>query len=68
MQNVRTCLARGDGLRRGGRDGHFLVSFKQDGRTALIEAAKGGFTECVRLLIEAGADKYATDNVRGMRW
>ena len=35
------------------------------GRTALILAAKEGNTECVRLMLNAGADKNAKDKVRG---
>jgi ankyrin repeat protein len=38
----------------------------QDGWTALMYAAQDGRAECVRLLINAGADKEAKDNVR--RW
>ncbi len=38
----------------------------QHGRTALNVAAYFGRTECVRLLLEAGADKDATDDVRDM--
>ena len=38
----------------------------QDGRTALICAAWLGTTECVRVLVENGADIEATDVVRGM--
>ncbi len=36
----------------------------QDGYTALIEAAWEGHAGCVRLLIDAGADKEAKNNVR----
>ena len=36
----------------------------QNGSTALITAAFGGHTDCVRLLAEAGADKEARDEVR----
>ncbi len=36
----------------------------QYGYTALIRAAKHGRAECVRLLLEAGADKDAMTNVR----
>ncbi len=36
----------------------------QDGRTALIEADKMGHADCVRLLLDAGADKNAANNVR----
>ena len=35
----------------------------QDRRTALIWAARGGRTDCVRMLVEAGADKSATGDV-----
>ena len=38
----------------------------QYGWTALINAAAYGRAECVRLLIDAGADKEAKTNVR--RW
>ncbi len=38
----------------------------QSGRTALIFAAQNGHAECVRLLLEVGADKDAVDNVRGV--
>jgi hypothetical protein len=40
------------------------VSGSQCGYTALMEAAQWGHAECVRLLIDAGADKDAKDNVR----
>jgi hypothetical protein len=40
------------------------ASDSQDGRTALIYAAQYGRTDCVRLLIDAGADKEARNNVR----
>jgi hypothetical protein len=36
----------------------------QSGSMALICAAENGHTNCVRLLIEAGADKEARDGVR----
>ena len=36
----------------------------QDGDTALSLAAVQGRTECVRLLVECGADKEAKNNVR----
>ncbi len=35
----------------------------QDGDTALICAASNGHTECMRLLVEAGADKDAKSTV-----
>ncbi len=36
----------------------------QNGWTALMNAAEFGRTECARLLIDAGADKEAKDEVR----
>jgi ankyrin repeat protein len=36
----------------------------QSGRTALIWAAQWGSADCVRLLIDAGADTEAKNNVR----
>ncbi len=36
----------------------------QDGYTALIWAAHNGRADCVRLLLDAGAEKNATNNVR----
>jgi hypothetical protein len=42
------------------------VSIIQSGRTALLIAARGGHTDCVRLLVERGADKEAADDVRDM--
>jgi ankyrin repeat protein len=36
----------------------------QDGSSALIIAVLKDRIECVRLLLESGADKDATDNVR----
>ena len=38
----------------------------QHGRTALNVAAYFGRTDCVRLLLEVGAEKDAKDHVRGM--
>ena len=43
---------------------HFHFSFIQTGRTALLAAAEAGHTDCVRLLLEAGADTEAKDKVR----
>ncbi len=39
-------------------------SHSQGGYTALMYAAYSGHVDCVRLLIDAGADKDATTNVR----
>ena len=36
----------------------------QDGDTALNEAARNGHADCARLLLNAGADKEAKNNVR----
>ena len=38
----------------------------QNGYTALIFSAQGGHLECVRLLLESGANKNAVCNVRGI--
>ena len=38
--------------------------YAQDGRTALIGAAESGDANCVRLLLDAGADTEAKNNVR----
>jgi ankyrin repeat protein len=48
------------GLRR-----RHIGTYAQSGRTALIWAAGQGRTTCVRLLLDAGADKNAQDQVRG---
>jgi ankyrin repeat protein len=40
------------------------VSESQNGSTALHHAAEVGDADCVRMLIDAGADKDATDDVR----
>ncbi len=37
--------------------------FVQDGATALIVAAANGYMECVRLLVESGANMEATTKV-----
>ena len=39
-------------------------SHTQDGQTALICAAREGHMNCARLLLDAGADKEAKNNVR----
>jgi ankyrin repeat protein len=36
----------------------------QNGATALISAAEKGHTDCVRQLLQSGADKNAADQVR----
>ena len=36
----------------------------QNGVTPLMQAAENGNTDCMRLLLEAGVDKNAKDNVR----
>ncbi len=36
------------------------------GSTALMTAAEKGHADCVRLLVDVGADKEAKDNVRDM--
>jgi ankyrin repeat protein len=36
----------------------------QRGGTALLRAARDARTDCLRLLVEAGADKNAKDDVR----
>ncbi len=38
----------------------------QDQNTAMNRAAEGGHTDCVRLLVEAGADKEVKNSVRAM--
>ena len=40
------------------------ASQTQKGRTALLHSALNGESDCVRLLVEAGADKEAKDSVR----
>lgn len=50
-------------------DGGWVFSFayqSQRGRTALNAAAYFGRIECVRLLLEVGADQDARDDVRDM--
>jgi ankyrin repeat protein len=38
----------------------------QNGKTALISASENGHVECARLLLDAGADKDAKTEVRGV--
>ena len=40
------------------------IQLEQDGSTALIIAAANGHADCVRLLLDAGADANARDGVR----
>jgi hypothetical protein len=44
--------------------GGTLIHCAQEGFTALIAAAREGHSDCVRVLLDAGADKNATDKVR----
>ncbi len=41
-----------------------LVNPSQDGHAALLCAIENGHANCARLLLEAGADMEAKDNVR----
>ena len=41
-----------------------MAAAAQDGWTALIRAGYNGHADCVRLLLDAGADKNAKANVR----
>ncbi len=45
----------------------WLRRSSQDGYTALISAAAYGHADCVRLLIDAGANKEAKNGVRASR-
>ena len=69
-----TCDAHGGGAADGGRAAaltHIGCAAAtwlgrrrvQNGSTALIGAAADGHADCARLLLDAGADKNATDNV-----
>ncbi len=42
---------------------HWHISRAQGGYTALIYAAREGHVDCARLLLDAGADKNATNKV-----
>jgi ankyrin repeat protein len=44
-----------------------LFRDSQRGTTALFWAARQGHAECARLLLDAGADRTAVDDVRGPR-
>lgn len=46
---------------------HVLIYSRahQRDKTALMAAAEIANTDCVRVLLEAGADIHAADNVRG---
>jgi ankyrin repeat protein len=49
--------------------GQFVVFYLlrlQDGETALIWAAQNGRADCVRMLLQSGADKDAQDKVRAL--
>jgi ankyrin repeat protein len=41
-----------------------MMLFSQDGRTAIMHAAKVGHVDVVKALIEGGADVNAMDSVR----
>jgi hypothetical protein len=41
-----------------------VTSCAQDGSTALMDAAEKGRSDCMRLLLDAGADKDAKYKVR----
>ena len=43
---------------------HYCTQIAQDGVTALMRAAQTSQTDCVRLLVEAGAKKLISDTVR----
>jgi ankyrin repeat protein len=51
-------------VRAGRRRRHIGTLTAQNGQNALIRAAMGGHTDCVRLLLDAGADKNAKTKVR----
>ncbi len=44
--------------------GHIWRRAQLGGRTALMCAAENGHADCVRLMLDAGADKNAVDEVR----
>ena len=43
---------------------HFLI---QDGRTSLMVASGGGRVECIKMLLEGGAQANQQNNVSGYR-
>jgi hypothetical protein len=45
-----------------------LICQTQGGSTALILAAENGTTDCVRLLVESGADMDVINNVRSLNF
>ena len=47
-----------------GVDGGMRAHWAQNGFTALMYAAREGHMDCVRLLLEAGADTEAKSSVR----
>jgi ankyrin repeat protein len=51
-----------------GADGHELIAAGRQGLTTLHFAARGGSEECVRLLLEAGAEKGARAENGLMPW
>ena len=65
--SISTCTA--DCFAIGDIDSPILIFFEyishdqKNGYTALIHAVEGGHTECVRVLLEAGANKNAAGKV-----
>ena len=47
-----------------GRSRHVCICQTQEKNTAILLAASGGHTDCVRVLVEGGANKEAKDCVR----
>ena len=46
---------------------HVDIANAQGGLTALFTASEKGHAECVRLLLEGGADANPTNNVRALQ-